>query len=83
MENSVLLRVNEIQISESDLDCLNQKVNNGEEEVSLFKFYMNERGIHVHSESDWKLMTDGYYNLTFHSDSLMNLTNGINGFLRK
>lgn len=83
MENSVLLRVNEIQISESDLDCLNQKVNNGEEEVSLFKFYMNERGIHVHSESDWKLMTDGYYNLTFQSDSLMNLTNGIKGFLRK
>ena len=81
--NSVLLRVNETQISESDLECLNQIVNNGEEEVSLFSFYMNERGIEMDSNNVWKLMTDGYYNLTFQTLSRMNLTNGIKGFLRK
>ena len=74
--NSVLLRVNETQISESDLECLNQIVNNGEEEVSLFSFYMNERGIEMDSNNVWKLMTDGYYNLTFQTVSSMNVFNG-------
>lgn len=81
--NKVLLRVNEIQITDSDIKRLNQKVHNGEREVSLFQFYMEERGVLITDHPEWKLMTDGYYLLCFQTDQSMRLLNGIKGFLKK
>lgn len=81
--NKVLLRVNEIQITDSDIKRLNQKVHNGEREVSLFQFYMEERGVLITDHPEWKLMTDGYYLFCFQTDQSMRLLNGIKGFLKK
>ena len=54
-KQKVLLRVNEIQISKSDLKMLNQKVTRGEflkygneeKKISLFQYYMWENNNHL------------------------------------
>ena len=60
-KQKVLLRVNEIQISKSDLKMLNQKITRGEfqhgheeKRISLFQYYMWEKGFHIDKHEDWK-----------------------------
>ena len=89
-KQKVLLRVNEIQISKSDLKMLNQKITRGEflkygheeKRISLFQYYMWEKGFHIDKHEDWKLI-DGYYQFCFTCSSSMNLLRHLKNFLRE
>jgi hypothetical protein len=81
--NKILLRLNEIQISKTDLKELNQKVTIGDTGISLFQYYMRQKGLVIQDHNNWELLEDGYYQFCFKTDNSMNVLNRTRDFLRE
>ena len=84
--NRVLLRTNRQNVSEEDIERLNQKIDVGKgsrpKKKSFFQFRMEQNGVIVEDHPDWFEGGDGYWIFAFQTEQSMRLMDGLKSYFR-